>query len=166
MRTRVRFLFMTVIIAIAAVACGRASKDDINAALNITPSPTFSAAEIVTSTAMAISKEATHAAALADLASPGANTGGNFSLAAAGDVTAGKTQFLNLCQSCHRPTGKGRGPALAGASAKPITLTDGQLRDLLRSGKGHSSPPGAYTTSDISDRNLINIIAYIRDGGT
>ena len=72
MRTRARFFFMAVIISVAAVACGRASQNDINSALHITPSPTLSAAEIVTSTAAAVEKEATRQAAIAALSSPGA----------------------------------------------------------------------------------------------
>jgi mono/diheme cytochrome c family protein len=164
MRTRARFLFMAVIISVAAVACGRASQKDINSALHITPTATLSAAQIVTSTAAAVEKEATRTAAIAALSSPGAENNSNASLAAAGDVAAGQTQFLNRCQSCHRPAGNGRGPALTGAKAKPITLTDEQIRDLIRTGKGHSTPPGPYSTVDISDRNVINIIAYIRDG--
>lgn len=163
MRTRARFFFMAVIISFAAAACGRASQKDIDSALHITPTATLSADQIVTSTAVAAAKEATRQAAIAALSSPGAGNDSNVSLAAAGDVAAGQTQFLNRCQACHRPAGNGRGPALTGAQAKPIALTDEQLRELIRTGKGHSTPPGAYSTVDISDRNLINIIAYIRD---
>jgi len=157
---------MALLISVAAVACGRASKGAIDSALHITPTPTFSADQIITSTAAAISKEATHQAAIAALASPGGGNNGNVSLAAAGDVALGQTLFSNICLACHRATGAGRGPALTGANAKPITLTDEQLRDLIRTGKGHATPPGAYSAIDISDRNLINIIAYIRDGNS
>lgn len=165
MRTRAKLVFMTMLVALVAVACGRASTADINAALHITPTPTLSADAIMTGTSVAIGRDATRQAAIAEISSPGAQNG-NFSLAAAGDVVAGQTQFLNLCQSCHRPAGNGRGPALTGAKAKPITLTDEQIRDLMRTGKGHSTPPGPYSAVDISDRNVINIIAYIRDGGS
>jgi mono/diheme cytochrome c family protein len=161
MRTRAKFLIMLVAVALAAAACGRASQSDIDAALHITPTATLSAGAIMTGTAEAAIKEATRQAAIAALASPGGENG-NVSLAAAGDVTAGQSQFMNRCQACHRPAGNGRGPALTGAKAAHITLTDEQLRDLIRTGKGHANPPGAYTEIDISDRNVINIIAYIR----
>ena len=166
MRTPARLILMAILISVAAVACGRASKSDIDSALHITPTPTFSAGVILTSTAEAVAREATRQAAIAALSSPGSGDNASVSLAAAGDVAAGQTQFLNRCQACHRPAGNGRGPALTGASAKPITLSDEQLRDLIRTGAGHANPPGAYTTIDISDRNLINIIAYLRDGNS
>jgi mono/diheme cytochrome c family protein len=162
MRTRARFLFMLACVALAAAACGRASQSDIDAALHITPTATLSADAIVTSTAVAAIKDATRQAAIAALTSPGAGNDANVSLAAAGDVVAGQSAFMNRCQACHRPAGNGRGPALTGAKAKPITLTDEQIRDLIRTGKGHANPPGAYTTVDIPDSNVINIIAYIR----
>ena len=162
MRTRAKLLLMTVAVALAAVACGRASQSDIESALHITPTATLSADAIMTGTSVAIVKEATRQAAIAALASPGSGNNANISLAAAGDVVAGQTQFLNRCQACHRPAGNGRGPALTGAKATHLTLTDEQIRDLIRTGKGHSVPPGPYTTVDISDTNVINIIAYIR----
>ncbi len=161
MRTRLAFLLMTGAIAVIAVACGRASPRDIDMALGITPTPTLSADEMVTSTAVAIAAAATKQAAIAALASPGGE-GANVNLAAAGDVTQGRTQFQIRCQQCHQPSGKGKAVALTGPGNASTKYTDAQLRDLLRTGTGHSTPPGPISTTTISERQLINIIAYIR----
>jgi mono/diheme cytochrome c family protein len=161
MRTRLAFLVMTVSIAVIAVACGRASQTDIDMALGITPTPTFSAAAILTSTAEAGSAAATKQAAIAALASPGGQ-GANVDLASAGDVTQGRVQFQIRCQQCHQPSGKGAAVALAGPGNAATKYTDAQLRDLVRTGVGHAQPPGPLNTTAISDRQLINIIAFIR----
>jgi mono/diheme cytochrome c family protein len=149
MRGRALFLVMTIGIAIVAVACGRASESDINAALGITPSPTESAEQMVTSTAQAA---ATRTAAAAAAGSPGA--------VALGDITAGEAQFNIFCAQCHKPDGSGRGPALAGAESPAKGMTDAQLTDLIRNGTNHA-PPGAYKTTEISDKQITNINAYI-----
>jgi mono/diheme cytochrome c family protein len=149
MRGRALFLVMTIGIAIVAVACGRASESDINSALGITPSPTESAEQMVTSTARAA---ATRTAAAAAAESPGA--------VALGDITAGEAQFNIFCAQCHKPDGSGRGPALAGAESPAKGMTDAQLTDLIRNGTNHA-PPGAYKTTEISDKQITNINAYI-----
>lgn len=149
MRARALLLVMTIGIAIVAVACGRASESDINSALGITPSPTQSAAEIGTSTAAAA---AAQTAAAAAAASPGA--------VALGDITQGETQFNIFCAQCHKPDGSGRGPALAGAESPAKGMTDEQLTDLIRNGTNHD-PPGAYKTTEISDKQITNINTYI-----
>jgi mono/diheme cytochrome c family protein len=160
MRTRLAFLVMTVSVAIVAVACGRASKEEIDAALGITPTATFSAEQVISSTAEAASVAATRQAAIAALASP---QGADVDLASAGDVTQGRLQYQLRCQQCHQPSGNGPAAALSGPGNPATTFTDAQLRDLVRTGEGHAKPPGPLNTTAISDRQLINIIAFIRD---
>jgi mono/diheme cytochrome c family protein len=152
MRGRALFLVMTIGIAIVAVACGRASESDINSALGITPSPTESAEQMATSSAQAAIADVTRTAAAASAGSPGA--------VALGDITAGEAQFNIFCAQCHKPDGSGRGPALAGAESPAKGMTDEQLTDLIRNGTNHT-PPGAYKTTEISDKQITNINAYI-----
>ncbi|MGI8476396.1 MAG: c-type cytochrome [Thermomicrobiales bacterium] len=162
MRMRVTFLLMTIGIAVVAVACGRASDRQIDAALGITPTPTLSAGSVATGTSSAIAEGTRRAQARAALGSPGAN-GSPASLAAAGDVVQGKSAFQLRCLGCHQASGAGRAPALKGPANPSVALSDGQLQDLIRKGTKHPVPPGPYTTVDISDRQLINILAFLRD---
>ena len=111
-----RLGLMTTVVAITltVAACGRATEDQINQALGITPTATMSAEQIVESTAAA---SATSAARELALASPGA--------AAAGDVTAGKRQFDTWCIGCHGPGGVGPdilSPGSPGSTVDPATL--------------------------------------------
>lgn len=161
MRRRLSFLVATFAVAVIAVACGRASQKDIDAALGITPSPTLSVAQIATGTASAASAQQTRTAALAAIGSPG--SGSPVSLAAAGDIVQGRTQFQLRCARCHNPNGNGSAPALAGAGNPATKYTDQELENLVRTGQGHASPPGPLNAVTISDRQLINIIAFIRD---
>lgn len=161
MRRRLTLLISMLGIAVIAVACGRASETDIDAALGITPTATLSAEMVATGTAAAAVAEQTRAAAFLALASPG--SGSPVSLAAAGDVVQGKTQFQLRCSRCHQPSGSGSASALVGPENPATKYTDEQLRDLVRTGEGHASPPGPLTSVTISDRQLINIIAFVRD---
>jgi mono/diheme cytochrome c family protein len=151
MRTRALLLVMTIGIAAIAVACGRASESDINSALGITPSPTQSAEEIATATAQAAEVAATRTAGVAS-GSPGA--------VAQGDIVQGQQQFGIWCQQCHRPDGSGRGPVLAGPDSPAAGMTDEEITDLIRNGTNHD-PPGNYETFELSDRQIVNIVAYI-----
>lgn len=162
MRKRLSLLLVTLAVAVVAVACGRASKQDIDAALGITPSATLSVAQVATGTANAANAAQTRTAARAALSSPGAG-GSPVSLAALGDVTAGQRSFNTYCSRCHRPAGNGPAAALAGPNNPATKYTDEQLQALVRTGVGHTKPPGPLTTVTIPDSSLINIIAYIRD---
>src|SRR5688500_7698663 len=53
-RTRLSFLAMCAVIGVVAVACGRASQDDINSALQITVTATMSEQEIAQGTEQAL----------------------------------------------------------------------------------------------------------------
>jgi mono/diheme cytochrome c family protein len=153
MRTRALLLVMTIGIAVVAVACGRATESDINAALGITPSATFSVEQISTLTAEAEAVASTRTALASTAATPGA--------VAAGDIMQGQQQFSIWCQQCHRPDGTGRGPALAGPDSPAAGMTDEQLTDLIRNGTNHD-PPGGYETHELSDRQIVNIVAYVQ----
>ena len=77
--------------------------------------------------------------------SAGAATGG-------GSADAGKAIFANTCNSCHPNGQAGLGPALAGRSPAVITRT-------VRNGK-EIMP--AFSTAQLSDQQLNDIIAYIQ----
>ena len=143
MRTRLTFLVATLGIALIAVACGRASRADIDSALGITPTATLSAEQIATGTA---------SAALAQ--SSGAVTG---------DVMQGRTQYQLRCLNGHRPNNVVNAPVLSGPDNPAVALSDEQLITLVRTGQGHSTPPGPLSEVTISESQLINIIAFIRD---
>src|SRR4051812_10238400 len=69
MRRRLFFLVSTLCVAFVAVACGRASQKDIDAALGITPTVTLSAGQMSTGTAGA---QAAQTAQVAEAGGPGA----------------------------------------------------------------------------------------------
>ena len=140
---------ITVVLTVAA--CGRASEDEINQALGITPTATMSAEQVAESTAAA---SATSAAQELALASPG-TTGG----AVAGDVTAGKRQFDTWCIGCHGLGGVGPdilSPGSPGSAVDPATLLA-----MIREGEGHT-PPGPYKNTEISDKQVTDIAAYLQ----
>lgn len=148
MLKRLALMTTVVTIALTAAACGRATEEQINQALGITPTATMSAEQIAESTAAA---SATAAAKELALASPGA--------AAAGDVTAGKRQFDTWCIGCHGPGGIGPdilSPGSPGSTVDPATL---QL--MIRDGENHT-PPGVYKPTEISDKQIIDIAAYLQ----
>lgn len=160
-RTRVSFLMMCAVIAVIAVACGRASQDDIYEALNITPTPTLSDQQIADNTAVAIAEAETEVAVRTALAaSPVDGQGAN--LAAAGDPVAGRTAFTQRCMGCHRAGGAGIGPELAGPSNPAVELTDQEIIDLVRTGEGHGETV-PFTDVAIREEQLIDVLAYIRE---
>ena len=148
-----RLGLMTTVVAVAltVTACGRATEEQINQALGITPTATMSAEQIAESTAAA---SATSAARELALASPGAAGG-----VAAGDVTAGMRQFDTWCIGCHGPGGAGPdvlSPGSPGSSVDPATL-----QAMIREGEGHT-PPGAYKPTELSDKQIVDIAAYLQ----
>jgi mono/diheme cytochrome c family protein len=149
MRGRASLLIAAIAVAVFAVACGRASEQDIDSALGITPTATLSADDLATSTAKAVAQQTAQAGA-----SPG-------SVAMLGNVTQGGSTFQFNCAQCHRADGSGRGPALAGPSSPAVALTDDQIVELIRKGTNHT-PPGPYQTFTISDQRIADIIAYLR----
>lgn len=92
MHPRLLLMISVISIAIGAAACGRATEEQINQALGITPTATMSAEQVASATAAVT---ATAEARELAMASPAG--------AALGDVTAGKRQFETWCSGCHSP---------------------------------------------------------------
>lgn len=159
-RGRLSMLIVTGGLAVVLVACGRASPADIDAALGITPTATLSAEQIAQGTEQAVASEETRTAAQASIASPAA--GQDVQLSAAGNPALGGNTFRLRCLGCHGVADTPRGPSLTGPDNPSVALSDQQLFDLVRTGEGHASPPGAFSTSDITDRQLVDVLAYIR----
>ncbi|MDQ3780140.1 MAG: cytochrome c [Chloroflexota bacterium] len=142
---------LAVVLSIAA--CGRADKAEINQALGITPPPTVSAEQVA-------SRESEAAAAASAQAAAASASPGTAGQAALGDVTRGDRQFLTQCSGCHSPGGRGSNllqPGEPGASVTAETLLT-----VLRDGVGHSTPPGPYSASRLSDAAIRDLAAYIR----
>lgn len=154
MANRGLMLALTVGGVLGLAACGRASDEQINQLLGITPTPTPSAEQLAEATAQASATVAARAAALASPASGGA-------AAALGDVVAGRRLFTTWCAGCHGPGGSG--PAILEAGSPGASVTTDTLLPLVREAEGHPSPPGTYPTTQISDRQVSDLVAYIRD---
>jgi mono/diheme cytochrome c family protein len=148
MLRRLTFMATVFSIALVAVSCGRATEDQINQALGITPTATLSAEQIALSTAAA---GATSTARALAASSPGA--------AAQGDVTLGKRQFDTWCVACHGPGGSG--PDLLAAGGPGASVTPDLLLPIIREGAGEH-PPGVYKTTEITDKQVADVAAYIQ----
>ncbi len=144
-----RLSLMATVIAVAliAAACGRATDEQINQALGITPTATLTAEQI---TAAAAAASATSAARQLAQSSPSA--------AVHGDVTAGKRQFDTWCTGCHGPGGSG--PDILATGSAGATADPDFLLALVREGAGHT-PPGAYKVTEISDKQVLDLSAYL-----
>jgi mono/diheme cytochrome c family protein len=155
MRSRATILVLVISLALGLAACGRASEEQINQALGITPTPTPSAEQLAAAT-NAANAAATERAK--EEASP--NTAGG--LADLGDVTQGQRQFETWCAGCHTPGGSA--PDLKALQAAAAKMSPDELEALVRDGKGHT-PPGPYKTTEISNRQIGDLGAYIATGG-
>jgi mono/diheme cytochrome c family protein len=149
-----RFVLLVSLITIAlgAAACGRATEDQINQALGITPTATQSAEQVAAATEAA---SATAAARQLAASSPGA--------AVLGDVSQGSRQFQTWCSGCHGPGGVG--PDIRSPGSPGATITAETLLPLVREGTGHDDPPapGPYLKTEITDKQVADIAAYLRD---
>jgi mono/diheme cytochrome c family protein len=74
----------------------------------------------------------------------------------AGDPTRGQAVFARYCNACHPGGAQGSGPSLI--QRMPHT-SDEEVRDAVRGGRGRMPP---YTTDQISDSELTDLIAYLR----
>ncbi|MBI2863403.1 MAG: cytochrome c [Chloroflexi bacterium] len=77
-----------------------------------------------------------------------------------GSATAGKAVFDRNCTSCHPGGNKGVGPALNTADFKQRSPQDSDVETVIRKGKGALMP--AFSTGQVSDSDLKNLVAYIR----
>jgi mono/diheme cytochrome c family protein len=147
-RRRLSLLVSIGFVAVATAACGRATEDQINQILGITPTATMSAEQIASATEAA---EATEAARVAAASTPGGAT--------AGDVASGGRQFQTWCVGCHGPGGSG--PDLLAAGGPGASVTPDSLLPLIREGTGHPQPPGPYRATEITDRQIVDLAAYL-----
>jgi mono/diheme cytochrome c family protein len=149
---RLVLLVALITVALGAAACGRATEDEINQALGITPTATQSAEQLASATKAA---SATAAARLLAASSPGA--------AALGDITKGSRQFQTWCSGCHGPGGVG--PDIRAPGSPGATISAETLLPLVREGSGHSDPPapGPYSRTEITDAQVADIAAYLND---
>lgn len=137
--------------AIGLAACGRATDDQVNQILGITPTPTPSAEQIAQATAEA---SATAAARAAGLASPTAGAA-----VAMGDVVSGERQFTTWCAGCH--IAGGNGPDILSPGSLGENVTTDRLLAIVHEGEGHT-PPGPYKLTEISAKQVDDLTAYIR----
>ena len=92
------------------------------------------------------------------------------SLAASGkgNPATGKKLYVESCQNCHGPTGKGDSEMAAYLTPAPANLTskatqgktDVQLRKVIQEGRPGTAMTGYAATFD--EERLDDIIAYIR----
>ncbi|MGH2615805.1 MAG: c-type cytochrome [Thermomicrobiales bacterium] len=152
MAVRRRFTLLVTVIAVAlvAAACGRATDDQINQVLGITPTATLSAEQIAAATEAA---SATAEARLLAASSPGAR--------AQGDVAQGARQFQTWCAGCHGPGGAG--PDILAPGSPGASVTAESLLPLVRDAIGHATPPGPYLATEISDDQIAGIAAYLNE---
>ena len=148
MRRRLSLLVSIIAVVTLGAACGRATEEQINQLLGITPTATLSAEQIASATEAA---EATAAARLAAASTPGG--------VAFGDVTSGARQFQTWCAGCHGAGGSG--PNILSAGSAGASVTAESLLPLVREGVGHSTPPGPYRSTEISDKQIADLAAYL-----
>jgi mono/diheme cytochrome c family protein len=145
-RGHVRFR-LSVLAAVTAVllvvACGRATDEQIDQALGITPTPTVDA-ELA-------ARETEEAAAQA--ASPADEN--------AGVAALGQSKFQFNCQTCH--SASGTGPDLLAKGGPGASLDYATLYPIVREGEGHSPSPGPIAEFTLTDADIANIGAYIRE---
>jgi mono/diheme cytochrome c family protein len=149
-RRRAAGLFVVVFIAIFAVSCGRASTEQINQALGITPTATQNPTLVAQQTAQA-NLLATQQAS----SSPGASPSGQVALV--GNPTLGRTPYQFRCAQCHSAAGPGPNLTQLGGPGKGMTYE--KLYPIVREGKNH--PPGPMQTFQITDQNIADIAAFI-----
>lgn len=148
-RRRASALFAIVAAVIVLMACGRATDEQIDQALGITPTATIDPT---------VSAEET-AAAEAAAASPGTAEGGA-APAPAGNPTLGKSKYSFSCAVCHRVGGGGSAPDLLASGEAGGAITYDELTSVIREGANH--PPGPYETFEVTDADIANILAYLQ----
>ena len=155
LRSRAALLSCLLAVAMLAVACGRATEDDINSALGITPSPTPNEEQIAQATTAAAVAATRRAAAAAG--TPGTGEEAALEALSGGNVALGNTAFLQNCLSCHGPNA----PAGTLNGPNDADLSPETFLALIREGEGHPVPPGAIPESRLSDAALRNLYAWL-----
>jgi mono/diheme cytochrome c family protein len=145
-RFRQRSAFLSVVAVILfAVACGRATEEQIDQALGITPEPTSSATELA---------QADDGAAASAVASPADEM--------AGVAALGRTKFQFNCQTCHSVTGTA--PNLLEPGGPYAAIDYATLYPIVREGAGgHEERPGPIEEFTLTDDDIANIGAFIRE---
>ena len=159
-RHRAYWLIAIIGLATFAVACGRATEDDINAALGITPTATMSAGDMATATQES-AENATRVAEGGGGADAAASDTTN--LAVLGNPLIGRTTFISNCTGCHVANGSGVAQPIPGAGGIAAPLTDAQLYNIIRDGTNHGEDvggPGAR--ANLTDKQIYDMIAFIR----
>ena len=152
-RGRASLLVTSIAVAITAVACGRASEEEINQALGITPTPTQSTEQVAAATERAVASAATREAGVA------AGTPENGEVALLGDATRGRTQFALWCMQCHGPSQQA--PDLTASGGAAETMDAAALLAFVRDGSGHQPRPGPIPSFRVSDQSIADIQAYL-----
>ncbi len=145
-RGHVRFrlsVLAAVVAVLLVVACGRATDKEIEQALGITPTPTVDAA---------VAARETEAAA-AQAATPADEN--------AGVAALGRSKFQFNCQMCHSVSGSA--PDLLAKGGPGANLDYATLYPIVREGEGHSPSPGPIPEFKLTDADIANIGAYIRE---
>ena len=153
MRYRPFLLVTTLVLAVGLMACGRATEEQINQALGITPTPTPSPEEIASATAAAAATE------LAQLTEEAAPQGAPLR----GDVTRGQMQFMTQCSGCHGPGGQGGNILEPGGPGAEVSSES--LLPLIREGVGHPEDL-VFSATEITDSQVENLAAFIRSRAT
>jgi mono/diheme cytochrome c family protein len=145
-RFRQRSALLSVIaVVLFAVACGRATEEQIDQALGITPEPTSSATEIA---------QVNDGAAASAVASPADEN--------AGVAALGRTKFQFNCQVCHSATGTA--PDLLEPGGPYQDLDYATLYPIVREGEeGHTPRPGPIEEFTLTDDDIANLAAYVRE---
>jgi mono/diheme cytochrome c family protein len=125
------------------VACGRATEEQIDQALGITPEPTSSGTEIAQADV-----PASAAASPAD--------------EHAGVAALGRTKFQFSCQTCH--SAAGAAPTLLEPGGPYANIDYATLYPIVREGAGgHTPRPGPIPEFTLTDSDIANIAAFIRE---
>lgn len=148
-------LLCLLLVAITAVACGRASEDEINSALGITPTVTPNAEQIAAATSTTAAQQTAVAGAAAG--TPESGDAAAALLLANGNVSLGQTPFFQNCLTCHGAGGSG-GQLNA---ANDADLAAASFVALIREGDGHPVPPGPFAVNRISDQQLRDLYAWL-----
>lgn len=148
MKHRAAILGSVIVAAIGLSACGRATPEQIDMALGITPTATQSAEEIAQATADASATAEAREIALA--------TPGGASAMFLGDAAKGKTTFTMWCMACHGPGGAG-----GDVTGLPGYSPD-SFMTFIRTGEGH--PPGPYQAFQVTDGAVMDLGTYLQSG--